>query len=166
MTLFQFHHGTIGRILGPIKMRTSIISIPPRYDWENFIAYVCKIFIIISIPPRYDWEAYAALAPIPVVGHFNSTTVRLGVRQKAQKILSLIISIPPRYDWEDRFSAVYCVLCIISIPPRYDWERVGAMVIHTRISISIPPRYDWEPVCATCRKPLRQFQFHHGTIGS
>ena len=77
---FQFHHGTIGRMLNNYSsvilnnfnsttVRLGVgfpctrfpivrISIPPRYDWEKVKFEIRNSTIHISIPPRYDWEYY------------------------------------------------------------------------------------------------------------
>ena len=185
---FQFHHGTIGSIaklaagriitdfnsttvrLGdPDALRIEreiVISIPPRYDWENsegrakvslgseFQFHHGTIGRQIGgfrLAPHIQFQFHHGTIGRPLAVqfpryliHFNSTTVRLGGILIMTLVYAYSISIPPRYDWEDLQTLKLDRRCWISIPPRYDWEAASLPSFCLPALISIPPRYDWE----------------------
>ncbi len=99
--LFQFHYGSIGRILflvvHGLNFKISIplwfdwellrkqiatllkqISIPLWFDWENNPFNLNQSANNISIPLWFDWEPAQETDCNPFKTNFNSTMVRLG----------------------------------------------------------------------------------------
>ena len=161
---FQFHFGSIGRLVVSKIFNSTHVSIPLWFDWKlciiwNHFLPVVFQFHFGSIGSITDAPEFSTAqefqfhfgsigrklnpgCPIHLHG-FNSTLVRLEDRTRASNWFGHNVSIPLWFDWKI--------------------SRSGTMMSY--YFVSIPLWFDWKKACNFLMKHNILFQFHFGSIG-
>ena len=143
---FQYLKGAIG---SSIRRRTAaawmLLSIPQRCDWKTVFFDGKKGREMLSIPQRCDWKPDGQRDPPESLAAFNTSKVRLEVRQARALLPPVRLSIPQRCDWK----------CPAAAPSRLRGRRFQ----YLKGAIGSNLGLGYSPFC-------EHFQYLKGAIGS
>ncbi len=143
-----------------------MVSIPVWYDWESICRSHFRDNYQVSIPVWYDWENIRSKVVNTLKPCFNSSLVRLGVRQW--------IDTKVPYMFQFQFGTIGRIVNYhedyLFIMFQFQFGTIGSF--ETCFStdanyVSIPVWYDWEfGATSKIATSGNMFQFQFGTIGS